>query len=69
MFATCSTDKTAKYFRCQEKCYGFASSTDMVSTPITAIAFNDDGKTLFTASNDVLKSWNMYKGGLLIDNI
>ena len=69
MFATCSADKTAKYFRCQEKCYGFASSTDMVSTPITAIAFNDDGKTLFTASNDVLKSWNMYKGGLLIDNI
>jgi len=38
----------------------------MVATPVTAIGFSDDGKTLFTAANDVLKSWNMYKNGLLI---
>lgn len=38
----------------------------MVAMPITAIGFSEDGKTLFTASNDMLKSWNMYKNGLLI---
>lgn len=38
----------------------------MVATPVTALGFSDDGKTLFTAANDVLKSWNMYKNGLLV---
>ena len=66
MFATCSADKTAKYFRCEDKCFGFASSTDLVSTPITSITFSDDGRTLYTAANDLLKSWNMYKGGILV---
>lgn len=66
MFATCSADKTAKNFRCEEKCYGYISSTDMVATPITAIGFSLDGKTLYTAANDMLKSWNMYKNGLLL---
>lgn len=66
MFATCSMDKTAKYFRCEDKCYGLTSSTEMVATPITAIGFSEDGKTLYTAANDVLKSWNMYKNGLLL---
>ena len=69
MFATCSSDRTAKYFRCEDKCFGFASSTDLVSTPITSIAYNEDGKVLYTASNDSLKSWNMYKGGLLLESI
>jgi WD40 repeat protein len=67
MFATCSMDKTAKFFRCEEKCYGFTSSTEMVATPVTAISFSDDGKVLYTAANDVLKSWNMYKNGLLLE--
>ena len=66
MFATCSADKTAKYFRCEDKCYGYASSTDMIATPITSIGYSDDGKILYTAANDVLKSWNMYKNGLLV---
>jgi hypothetical protein len=38
----------------------------MVTTPVTAIGFSADGKTMFTASNDMLKSWNMYKNGLLL---
>lgn len=38
----------------------------MVSTPVTAICFDDDGKFLYTAANDVLKIWNMAKGGILI---
>jgi hypothetical protein len=38
----------------------------MVATPITAISFSLDGKTLYTAANDMLKSWNMYKNGLLL---
>ena len=67
MFATCSMDKTAKYFRCEDKCYGLTSSTEMVATPVTAIGFSEDGKTLYTAANDVLKSWNMYKNGLLLE--
>jgi hypothetical protein len=60
-------DKTAKYFRCEEKCYGFASSTDLIATPVTAIGFKEDGKILFAAANDVLKSWNMYKSGMLVE--
>lgn len=60
-------DKTAKYFRCEEKCYGLTSSTEMVATPVTSIGFSEDGKTLYTAANDVLKSWNMYKNGLLLE--
>jgi WD40 repeat protein len=60
-------DKTAKYFRCEDKCLGFASSTDMIATPVTGIGFSEDGKTLFTAANDVLKSWNMYKNGVLLE--
>ena len=40
MFATCSADRTAKYFRCEDRCFGFASSTDLVSTAITSIAFS-----------------------------
>ena len=69
MFATCSSDRTAKYFRCEDRCFGVASSTDLVSTPITSIAFSEDGKVLFTAANDLLKAWNMYKGGVLLDQI
>lgn len=40
----------------------------MIATPITAIGFSNDGKTLYTAANDVLKSWNMYKNGLLLES-
>ena len=69
MFATCSADKTAKYFRCEDKCFGFASSTDLVSMPITSITFSDDGRILYTAANDLLKSWNMYKGGILVEQV
>ena len=69
MFATCSSDRTAKYFRCEDRCFGFASSTDLVSTPITSIAFSEDGKILYTAANDLLKCWNMYKGGILLDQV
>ena len=39
----------------------------MVATPVTSIGFSEDGKTLYTAANDVLKSWNMYKNGLLLE--
>lgn len=39
----------------------------MVATPVTSISFSEDGKTLYTAANDVLKSWNMYKNGLLLE--
>ena len=67
MFATCSQDKTAKYFQCDDKFYGFASTTDLVAKPITTLGFSEDGKTLYTASDDILKSWNMYKNGVLIE--
>jgi len=40
----------------------------MVATPITAICFSDDSKSLITAANDVLKSWNMHKNGLLLES-
>jgi hypothetical protein len=39
----------------------------MISTPATGLCFTPDGKSLFTAANDVLKSWNMFKNGLLIE--
>jgi len=38
----------------------------MIATPVTSIGFKEDGKILFTAANDVLKSWNMYKSGMLV---
>ena len=41
----------------------------MVTSPVTAIEFSDDGKVLFTASNDTLKAWKMGKNGLLLDTI
>ncbi len=42
MFASCSSDKTAKYYRCEPPThFSFVSSTDMVATAVTAIAFND----------------------------
>jgi WD40 repeat protein len=67
MFASCSMDKTAKYYRCESpNHFNLVSSTDMVATPITAIAFDDKGNFLYTAANDTLKIWNMAKNGLLI---
>jgi hypothetical protein len=39
----------------------------MIATPITGIGFSQDGKILYTAANDVLKSWNMNKNGLLVE--
>lgn len=70
MFASSSMDKTAKYYRCEPpNHFNFVSSTDMVSMPITAITFDDEGKYLYTAGNDTLKIWNMAKGGLLIETI
>lgn len=59
-------DKTAKYYRCEYNHFSFVSSTDMVATPVTAIAFDDEGKFLYTAANDTLKIWSMGKSGLLI---
>ena len=41
----------------------------MVAMPVTSIAFDDEGKVLYTAANDTLKIWNMAKGGLLIETI
>lgn len=46
--------------------YGFASTTELVAMPITSIGFSEDGKTLYTAADNVLKSWNMYKNGMLL---
>lgn len=37
MFATGSSDKTAKYFRCEPNYYNMISSTDMGTTPVTAV--------------------------------
>eukprot|EP00919_Chromeraceae_sp_WS-2016_P081804 GHVR01193213.1.p1 GENE.GHVR01193213.1~~GHVR01193213.1.p1 ORF type:complete len:160 (-),score=13.93 GHVR01193213.1:2568-3047(-) len=68
-FSSCSIDKTAKYFRCEPNHNDYLSSTDMVSTPITAIDFSDDGKLLYAASNDMLKVWNMRKNGQLVETI
>jgi hypothetical protein len=62
-------DKTAKYSRCEPGHYNCISSTDLVATAVSAIDFSPDGDTLYTASNDTLKSWNMLKSGLLIENI
>lgn len=69
MFATGSMDRTAKYFRCDDKHYHFVSSTELISTPVTAIDFAEEGKWLYTAANDVLKVWNMAKNGLLLESI
>jgi WD40 repeat protein len=69
MFASCSADRTVKYFSCDKMIgsYGFVSSTDLVSMPITAIDFNLDGSLLCTAGNDILKIWDMRrKNSLLI---
>lgn len=40
-----------------------------MSTPITAIDFNLDGRYLCTAGNDILKIWNMNKNGSLLESI
>ena len=66
MFASCSIDKTSKYFRCEANHYNYISSTELVSMPITAIDFNPEGKQLCTAGNDILKIWNMNKNGMLV---
>lgn len=41
----------------------------MMAVPVTAIAFDENGKFLYTAANDTFKVWNMAKGGLLIETI
>jgi katanin p80 WD40 repeat-containing subunit B1 len=68
-FASGSSDKTAKYYRCEPKFYTLLSSTQVGTTPITAIEFSDDGRILYTAANDSLKLWNMGKHGLLLDSV
>lgn len=42
MFASCSADRTVKYFSCDKKknAYVYISGTELVSVPITAIDFN-----------------------------
>ena len=40
-----------------------------MATAVTAIAFNDEGKMLYTAANDTLKIWNMAKGGFLLETV
>jgi hypothetical protein len=37
MFASCSMDRTAKYFRSEHNHYNYVSTTELVSMPITAI--------------------------------
>jgi WD40 repeat protein len=71
MFASCSADRTVKYFSCDKKkgAYVYVSSTELVSMPITAIDFNLDGTLLCTAGNEILKIWDMRKNGLLIESI
>jgi WD40 repeat protein len=69
MFASGSSDKTAKYFRCEPGYYNFISSTEMGANPITALEFSEDGRILYTAANDSLKMWNMGKHGLLLDTV
>lgn len=68
-FATGSSDKTAKYFRCETGFYNCIGSTQPGTTPITAIEFSEDGRIFYTAANDSLKLWNMGKRGLLLDSI
>ena len=41
----------------------------MMAVPVTSVAFDEEGKVLYTAANDTLKVWNMAKGGLLIETI
>lgn len=71
MFASCSADRTAKFFSCDpsKKAFECISSTELVSMPITAIDFSPDGTLLCTGGNDILKIWNMRKNGLLIESI
>lgn len=69
MFASCSMDRTAKYFRSEYNHYNYVSTTELVSMPITAIQFSPDGRNLCTAGNDILKIWNMNKNGLLMETI
>lgn len=68
MFASCSADRTAKYFSCDinKKTYTYVSSTELVSMPITAIDFNLEGTLLCTGANDVLRIWDMRRNGLLM---
>ena len=53
MFASCSTDKTVKYYSCDKRkgSYGTASSTEQVSMPITSIDFSPDGSLVCAAGN------------------
>lgn len=53
MFASCSSDKTVKYYSCDKRkgSYGNASSTEQVSMPITAIDFSPDGSLVCAAGN------------------
>lgn len=41
----------------------------MLATSITAFAYNSNGKLLYTAANDSLKVWNMYKKGMLVESV
>lgn len=68
MFASCSADRTVKYFSCDKKkgAYLYVSTTELVSMPITAIDFSTDGNLLCTAGNDILKIWDMRKNGVLV---
>jgi WD40 repeat protein len=71
MFASCSVDKTAKYFTCDESKgkYQYVSSTDIVTMPITAIDFNLDGSLLCLASTNILRICDMKKSGVLIESL
>ena len=68
MFASCSADRTVKYFSCDKKkgTFSCVSTTEPVSMPITAIDFSNDGTLLCTAGNDILKICDMSKNGLVI---
>jgi WD40 repeat protein len=71
MFASCSSDRTAKYFSCDisKKTFEYISTTELVSMPVTAIDFSPDGRYLCTGGNDILKIWQMSKNGLLLESI
>ena len=38
----------------------------MIATPVTGLCFSTDGKILYAAANDGLKSYSMFKNGLLL---
>jgi WD40 repeat protein len=68
LFASCSTDRTVKYFNCDEGkgTYAYVSSTEPVSAPITAIDFSLDGALVCSAGNNCLQIWDMRRDGLLL---